>query len=531
MRGTRYFSIGSVALLCTLAGVSSVKEFNQLSSPDLPGPAYEAFTGPATGTQPFIAAKEDLPAPPPAMPGHFDLVGHDPLLYRGMNAAIAVKGDYVYVGSRTDGSHPDSGVLIVNVHDPASPQVVGTITVPDEGKPSESSRELRIMPQQNLLLVLNHGCSELIHACANATQAGKNLATSNIKFYDISGANAAAPKLVSTYTPSRTEPQTPHEFFIWNDPQREGRVLLYETTPSTVSSGKDNLVVTDLSHAREGQFPEIAKWQDNLHVTGDARLHSLTVSYDGRRAYFAYLGAGFLVADTSDFADDLPNPQIRLITQPINRAHWGDPGDHSAIQIPGKPNWVMTTDEVYGKLGGLLPAHGCPWGWPRFIDISDPTHPKVAAEYRMPWNDPATCAATPPDRENFASFSSHNPTLTPNLAFVTWHSAGLQAIDISDPASPKPAAMYLPDPLPAVETEDPALSVGRDKVVMWSFPIIQNGLIYAIDIRNGLYILRYHGPYEDEVANVKFLDGNTNNGDIGRFEQAGGSTAPLLPGT
>ncbi|MEA2272290.1 MAG: hypothetical protein QOI98_998, partial [Solirubrobacteraceae bacterium] len=101
---------------------------------------------------------------------------------------------------------------------------------------------------------------------------------------------------------------------------------------------------------------------------------------------------------------------------------------------------------------------------------------------------------------------------------VTWHSAGLQAIDISDPEHPTGAAEFIPDPLPLVDTEDPALSSGRDKVVMWSFPIVQNGLIYAIDIRNGLYILRYHGPHEDEVAHVGFLDGNSNSGDIGRFE-------------
>ena len=521
MRGVKFFSISGVALLCTIAGASSVREFQKLSSPDLPGPAYEAFTGPETGGQPFTTAAVDLPAPPPSYPGHFDLVGHDPLLYRGMNAAIAVKGDYVYVGSRTDGAHPDSGVMVVNVHDPASPSVVGQIGPPDEANPGESSRELRILPEQNLLLVLNHGCSEAIHACANATQAGKNIVTSTVKFYDIAGANAAAPKLVATYTPSRTEAQTPHEFFIWSDPQRPGRVLAYETTPSTVSSGKDELTVVDFSHARENKFTEIAHWKPDMqHATGDVRLHSLTLSNDGRRAYLAYLGAGFLVADTSDFADDLPNPQIRLITQPRDRVYWGDPGAHSAIQIPGKPNWVMTTDEVYGKLGGLLPAHGCPWGWPRFIDIADPAHPHVAAEYKLPWNDESICASTPPDRENFSSFSSHNPTLTPNLAFVTWHSGGLQAIDISDPSHPSPAAMYLPDPLPAVETEDPALSSGRDKVVMWSFPIIQNGLIYAIDIRNGLYILRYHGPHEDEVANVSFLDGNSNSGDIPRFEAA-----------
>jgi hypothetical protein len=41
-----------------------------------------------------------------------------------------------------------------------------------------------------------------------------------------------------------------------------------------------------------------------------------------------------------------------------------------------------------------------------------------------------------------------------------------------------------------VATEDPALNRGPNKVTVWSCPIIRNGLIYLIDIRNGLYILR-----------------------------------------
>ncbi|MDX6665753.1 MAG: hypothetical protein QOG68_1959 [Solirubrobacteraceae bacterium] len=429
-----------------------------------------------------------------------------------MNSALAVKGDYVYVGSRSDGTKANAGVMVVNVHDPASPSIVGQIGQPNESNPGESSRELRILPDKNLLLVLNHGCSELIHACANATQAGENIATSNVRFYDISGANAAAPQLVSTYIPTRSEPQTPHEFFLWTDPKDPQRVLMYETTPSTEASGKPQLTVVDISHAREGRFTEIATWKNRIgDPSADTRLHSLTVSDDGRRAYLAYLGGGFMVADTSDFADNVPNPQMTLITATADRVHWGDPGAHSAIQIPGKPNWVMTTDEVYGKLGGLLPAHGCPWGWPRFIDISDPAHPRIAAQYRLPWNEASVCASVDPVRENFASFSSHNPTLTRDLAIVTWHSGGLQAIDIADPSHPKPAAGFWPAPLPAVATEDPALTSGHDKVVMWSFPVIQNGLIYAIDLRNGLYILRYHGPHDEEVAGAHFLDGNSNS--------------------
>ncbi|HET7870274.1 MAG TPA: hypothetical protein VFM85_08145 [Actinomycetota bacterium] len=69
-------------------------------------------------------------------------------------------------------------------------------------------------------------------------------------------------------------------------------------------------------------------------------------------------------------------------------------------------------------------------------------------------------------------------------------------------------------------TEDPALSRGTNKVVMWSYPIICKGLIYAIDIRNGLYILRYTGPHADEVANIGFLEGNSNLGDALKLDQS-----------
>jgi hypothetical protein len=38
-----------------------------------------------------------------------------------------------------------------------------------------------------------------------------------------------------------------------------------------------------------------------------------------------------------------------------------------------------------------------------------------------------------------------------------------------------------------------------------------------VDIRNGLYILRYTGPHADEVAGVRFLEGNSNLGDALRL--------------
>ena len=181
----------------------------------------------------------------------------------------------------------------------------------------------------------------------------------------------------------------------------------------------------------------------------------------------------------------------------------------------------MTTDEVYGKLGGVLAGHGCPWGWPRFIDISDETRPRVASELRPPWNSDATCKSVDAVRNNFASFASHNPTVTPNLALLTWHSAGMVAVDVADPVRPRVAAQFLPSPLPLVGTEDPALSTGHDKVVMWSFPVVKDGLIYVVDLRNGLYVLRYRGPHDAEVGGVRYLDGNSNSGDARRADWQG----------
>ena len=98
-------------------------------------------------------------------------------------------------------------------------------------------------------------------------------------------------------------------------------------------------------------------------------------------------------------------------------------------------------------------------------------------------------------------------------------------IDVTDPEKPKTAAQWSPDPLPAVIMEDPVLSSGQDKVVVWSYPIIQDGLIYVVDVRNGLFILRYKGPHEEEVSGASFLEGNSNLGEaltLGGVSSGGG---------
>ena len=461
------------------------------------------------------------PQPAQAHQNGFQQVGHDGLGGRGMNAALAVYNHYVYVGSRTDASpgHLNPGVMIVDARQPEHLRTVGQIKGPFEAQPYLTSRELRVIPDQKLLVVLNFKCSSVIHACAKPP-VGTTVA-SNFTFYDIS--QPARPRYVSTYTPA----EKPHEFYLWHDPHRSGRTLIYYTTPTTVISPTENdattpnLVVTDVSRAKSGVFTDLVHYNPNIKIAPflrsadeDDALHSVSLRFDGKRAYLAYLGSGMMVLDTSQVAAGRVHPQLTLVTDPARRPSWGNPGDHSEVKVPGR-EYTLSTTEVYGTFTG--PDQHCPWGWVRMIDIHNETAPKVVGTYKTAHNDPSGCAGYSANTLARSSYASHNPTPVGDaLALVTWHSDGLQAIDISDPTRPSNAGAFLPIPLTKVATEDPALG-GGSNVQAWSYPVVSDGLIYMVDIRNGLYVLRYNGTHGNPLGQIHFLEGNDNLGDAARF--------------
>ena len=133
-----------------------------------------------------------------------------------MNAAIAVQGDYAYVGSRTDrheGEPAFGGVMVVDISDPSDPDLVGE---PFDPKAGESTRELRVWRSQDVLIVLNTNCGvgPTLHQCTQTS-------ISNIRFYDISGRKAKRPKLLNEFKVDT------HEFFLWEDPNDPERALIF----------------------------------------------------------------------------------------------------------------------------------------------------------------------------------------------------------------------------------------------------------------------------------------------------------------
>jgi len=319
--------------------------------------------------------------------------------------------------------------------------------------------------------------------------------------------------------------------------------LLWISTPTvSVNPNDPNLIIADLSNARHGIFSEIARGNWNQLFPGaevpanydsDLALHSMTPSFDGTRTYLAYLRGGLAVLDTSDVANNRIPPGIGMslndnLLTPVPFPTWGTgpvctghttagcAESHSALPLFGRP-FAYTIDEVYGAFANK--SFGWPWGWVRLWNVENPAQPTRVAEYQIFQNTPRFQGSPGDDAatEQFTSYSSHNPTLLRRLAFNAWHSGGLQAIDIHNPGKPKQVGWFSPSPLPSVSLEDPALSRGANQVVMWSFPIIKDGLIYVVDVRNGLYVLRYTGKHHSDVERTTFLEGNSNLGDAVRL--------------
>jgi hypothetical protein len=180
---------------------------------------------------------------PEPQTGSFTQVGHEPLMNRGMNAALAIHGDYAYIGSRTD-FHDDgeafSGIMIVDISDPAAPEVVNVMGPPDTANPGESSRELRVWQSQDILIVLHTNCGGPgAHECHAPS-------VNNFKFFDISGDNATDPQLIAQVN------QDTHEFFLWEDPNDPERALMFG---GSAGSGGTALSIWDLSPLLEGRPP------------------------------------------------------------------------------------------------------------------------------------------------------------------------------------------------------------------------------------------------------------------------------------
>jgi hypothetical protein len=172
-------------------------------------------------------------------------------------------------------------------------------------------------------------------------------------------------------------------------------------------------------------------------------------------------------------------------------------GVHSAVPVPrrpsqskgndkGRPAWVVLTEE--------WPFGPCPERGLRLVNVEQEITPMLVGAIAQSDSVVENCLAQakPPGALIRPMMHAHNPTVLPHLVFVGWLGHGLRAIDITNPFDPR--------------------EVGHARTVPWgdvmSYPDIHDGLIYIGDNHTGLHVLRYTGPYADEVPKDAIYSSN-----------------------
>jgi hypothetical protein len=461
------------------ASTSATSTLTSATPTDTPVPptATPAATVTPTQTPRPTPTATDTPVPPTptltptpdpellvARPGtawNLQLVGHHPLDSAGWHGALALHANCAYVGN----CHR-SEISIADISDPANPAYLGPLALPAGSQPTE----VRTLPERDLLVI-----SDLSSHARLLT-------------YDIS--DCAHPQLLGTLD----MPQPVHEFYLW---QGDGRVLFYGATFDHVPP---NLIVVDLTDP--AQPAQVATWSARDDGVSGI-MHSLSVSRDGTQAYLAMWDGGFIVANV-----DLPHIVVARDAKGGFQPVAGE-NVHSAVALGDLP-YVLLASEVFR----------CPFAGLDIVDISDPAHPQIVSHFALPEN---RCSNLP---GGGAVLTPHNPLVvssapTPGgtadpdaaspdaehrvvLAFVSWYSAGLQAIDLGDPRAPQRVGQFVP----AGDNVAPRSYLGSYPVQMCSYPIVRDGLIYVSDSIGGLYVLRYTGPHADWLAGISLAESN-----------------------
>jgi hypothetical protein len=138
------------------------------------------------------------------------------------------------------------------------------------------------------------------------------------------------------------------------------------------------------------------------------------------------------------------------------------------------------------------------------VEITDPTRPSGIANFQVPEASGDFCSRG----GRFGSHSSNEsfaPLFYRKLVFVSWFNAGVRAIDIREPFSPREVGFFIPatttrtDPRP--EGCTPGTPGCKIAIQTNNVEVDDRGFIYIVDRANtGLHILRLTGEALDIIS-------------------------------
>jgi hypothetical protein len=356
-----------------------------------------------------------------------DLVGQ----YQGEGASwqLAAWKNCAYFDQRLSPAESHPGVVVVDLSDPSHPTPSAWL-----------SDAAMIDPWQSLKV---NGARQLL--------GGAQRAATGFAIYDLA-ADCAHPVLKSSFnfpgSIGHTGQWAPDGKTFYITPLRATpSVIVADTTdptnPSLIPCG-----VGTSGCSSSGFFtapPPLLSVFDDLEFSKDGNIAYVAMFGSGPTA----AGNGLLVLDVSDFQQRRFPFSFRV----IGTATWNDgsTGAQNAlpITVAGRP-YVLVTDQVGDR---TCSAGKSANGFPRLVDVSDPTHPVVASRLMLEVADPANCSTvvngvpilpTGPSFGYSCGYCAVDDADDAKLAACSCFSAGLRIFDIHDPLNPSEVAYFKP---------------------------------------------------------------------------------------
>jgi hypothetical protein len=393
----------------------------------------------------------------------------------GFHADVVAHRGHAYLGSWGAGSArcPSFGVRVFDLKDPSDPEHVSTFA-DGVSEPAANGSWTEKVIVQSFAGPRFRGDVAVVtfQRCRAPGFRGFGL-------YDVT--DPANPKRLALVP---TVANGSHE--IWLE-RRGNKLYVYTavidaewvTRPNNSTPGPEkDFQIWDVSDptapVRVGQW---GAWEElgipgRFTESGVARssfVHSVIGAVVGNqhRAYLSYWDSGTIILDVKD------------VTRPrfLGRTTFGlheDGNAHSAWLARGG-NVLIQADEDFNPFPTAIREQA--WGYPRFYDISNPANPVPLSTFEL-----ETTRQTVTDRPG--DFTVHDPKVRGNTVYFSWYAEGVVVVDISNPASPRQVAQFLPPP-----AEDPWGVFVPAQVNVWGVDLY-NQYVLASDMSSGLWVFR-----------------------------------------
>jgi hypothetical protein len=423
---------------------------------------------------------------------NMEVVGHNNLNVRGFNADVWKHGDYAYVGhwgfadwatgnDRFCPSPPDSGVAVIDVSGPATPERVATLQNPV----GTSAEDVVVYTAKYGPLAGHDIAASGIQWCGGDRHDPS--AIHGLMLWDVT--NAVQPNQIG-FLDTGCCTRGVHEFEIENRDDL-GRTFAYATVPA--GSYPDPLNASGVRDALgKGDFRliditnptaplEVSNWKVQQAGGPFAALgcdpdgnygHGAEPSADGKSVFLSYWDSGFIQLDLTDPAKPV---FVKRAAYPATAD-----GDAHSSQYDEQRQLLFSADEDFCKTSGSETEKG--YGYGRVWDFSK-TPPEQIGSFKTP-------RSLGTDDQGAGDFVIHNNFLVGNTVYSSWYSDGVQVFDVSNPRNPQRVAYFVP---PA--TENPVKpsqrSVLTNTTQVWGVVVDEaTGLVYASDMNSGLWILK-----------------------------------------